>query len=342
MPESTLDKSGVARAGLPTGPWLLVVGMHRSGTSAMTGALGGLGMATPDAGDRWGWHEANPDHWESISINRFDEALLSRMGGSWDAPPELPEGWETGESMAGAPDPRDAVSVAYPDAGPIAWKDPRVCLVLPYWRRRLPQPLAAVLVWRSPLAVARSLQKRDGMHLADGVALWEHYNRSALANLVGIDTFVCSYESVLDDAEIAFTAIADWLDGLPQFADQAGTWTPGEAASMITDGAGPPRPQSDDGLLLPEHRALVDHLSGIGGPHAPLEAPPRSTPSPWSVALLAARRGSRSRQLDKLDTERAALVRQLEERQLALDRLHGSTTWRLTQPFRTLSARLRG
>ncbi len=104
--------------------------------------------------------------------------------------------------------------MAHPDSRPIEWKDPRVCLA-PSWRRRLPWPLAAVLVCRSPLAVARSLQKRDGLHLAERVAPWEHDNRSALGALVEIDTFACSYESILDDAEAAFTTIAEWLDGLP-------------------------------------------------------------------------------------------------------------------------------
>ena len=87
------------------------------------------------------------------------------------------------------------MAAAYPEPGPVVWKDPRACLLLPYWRSVLPGPLTAVLVWREPLAVARSLQTRDGIPLADGLALWEHYNRSAATGLQGVDTYVLDYAS---------------------------------------------------------------------------------------------------------------------------------------------------
>jgi len=108
-------------------------------------------------------------------------------------------------SGAGGPD-------GVPRPGPDRVEGPELCLLLPYWRRFLPGPHAAVLIWRSPLEVAGSLRRRDGMQLADGVALWEHYNRSALSNLAGIDTYVCSYGSVLADPHGALTA---WPDGWP-------------------------------------------------------------------------------------------------------------------------------
>ena len=62
--------------------------------------------------------------------------------------------------------------------------------------------MAAVFIWRSPLAVAQSLQARDRTHLADGVALWERYNRSGLAGLTGVNTFVTRYESIVEDPDI--------------------------------------------------------------------------------------------------------------------------------------------
>jgi hypothetical protein len=51
------------------GPWLLVVGMHRSGTSAVTGALGALGLGVVHADDRMDWPESNPEHLESVSVS---------------------------------------------------------------------------------------------------------------------------------------------------------------------------------------------------------------------------------------------------------------------------------
>ncbi len=76
---------------MPAGPWLLVVGMHRSGTSALTGALGELGMAVPAAEDRYEYYgpaKGNPEHWESRAMGLQDDALLERLGCTWDAPPD--------------------------------------------------------------------------------------------------------------------------------------------------------------------------------------------------------------------------------------------------------------
>src|ERR1700694_845249 len=116
---------------MPAGPWVVVVGMHRSGTSAITGALGALGLNLVSPEDRMDRHESNPEHWESMSIHFHNEDLLGRLGGSWEAPPDLPLGWEERPEIRLAPNPAPLLAAAYPDIGPLVWKDPRVCLLLP-------------------------------------------------------------------------------------------------------------------------------------------------------------------------------------------------------------------
>jgi hypothetical protein len=184
---------------MPVGPWVLVVGMHRSGTSAVTGALGHLGLAPPVESDRWEPSEDNPDHFESRALAFHCDKLLERLGGTWDRPPDPDFEWETetGLDLEGLGDPAEPASAAFPDVGPVVWKDPRTCLLLPYWLAHLPKPVAAVYIWRSPISVARSLRTRDRLHLADGVALWDRYNRCGLAGLVGVDTYVTRYESIV-------------------------------------------------------------------------------------------------------------------------------------------------
>jgi len=322
----------------------MVVGMHRSGTSAVTGGLGALGFGTPHPDDRMDENESNPDHWESVSINRFDERLLALLGGSWEAPPDLPANWENATALHQVSDFGSVVTVAYRDPGPLVWKDPRLCLVLPYWRRVLPPPLAAVLVWRSPLAVARSLHRRDGMHLADGVALWERYNRCALEHLVGVDTYVCRYETVLDDPRGEFTRVADWLSSLPQFSPHASQWQLEPAIATIAGGADrTPEvdPDPDDELLLAQHRELITRLSALGGGHQSLGPTPLMSESSWTTALIAARRGNRTRELDRLESERNSLEAELKEKQRALEQLYGSTIWRISKPLRSLASLIR-
>lgn len=313
-------------------PLLLVVGMHRSGTSAITGSLGVLGFHTPHVRDRMGFSSAsNAEHWESLSLSVYNDHLLAKLGGSWDAPPDLPLRWEHGDPEPELDSALLVLNRAYPLLGPSVWKDPRLCLLLPLWKRILPSPLAAILIWRSPLAVARSLQKRDGFHLADGLALWERYNRSALRNLAGIDTYICNYETVLRDPAGALNRIADWLSTLPQLSDRTGQWRREQsAASIVRSNTGTEGDSAGSELLLPQHRELVLTLSSLTGGHQPLRMSSNGSESDWTTALLAARNNSRT----------YGLLVELDDTQRAIDRMRGSTSWRATKPLRAIASAL--
>ena len=366
----TAASKGVAQR-MPSGPWLLVVGMHRSGTSAVTGALGSLGFAVPVEEDRWEPSPDNPDHWESRALALHCDLLLDRLGGTWDRPPESMSDEQLREHLGDEPgDPYGPARRAFPKPGPVVWKDPRTCLLLPYWRAQLPSPLAAVFIWRRPLSVARSLHARDRMHLADGVALWERYNRCALMGLVGVDTFVTRYEDIVEEPTEQLGAIAKWLGGLPQFAEHAGSWDLAGAAESISPEL--LRQQSGDtGLLLPEQQELVRYLEGLEGPHHPLSSSPDGAESPWTEALLGDRHQlatlSRQREelrqtarrlwyeaqgatshvqglrdeIERLNTQMEvfdeAWNAELARMRDVIDQMRASTSWRVTRPLRLLT-----
>jgi hypothetical protein len=314
-------------------PWLLVVGMHRSGTSAITGALGALGFQTPHASDRTGFMpESNAEHWESLSLSVYNDHLLNDLGGSWEAPPEIDLEWEGTDALPRLDPPQPILHAAYPQPGPSVWKDPRLCLLLPFWKHVLPRPLVALLIWRSPLAVARSLQKRDGFHLADGLALWERYNRAALRNLAGVNTFVCSYDAMLNDPTGALNDIADWLSALPQMSDSASEWDREKSANSIVR-VNPPGEDhaAESQLLLPQHHELILRLSSLQGGHLPLRPSSLAGESDWTTALLAARNGSKT----------YGLQIELQKTQRALDQLRASTSWVVTRPLRSVISTLR-
>jgi hypothetical protein len=361
---------------MPSGPWLLVVGMHRSGTSAVTGALGSLGFAVPVEEDRWEPSPDNPDHWESRALALHCDLLLDRLGGTWDRPPDSMSDAELDERLRDElGDPSSPAHRAFPKPGPVVWKDPRTCLLLPYWRAQLPSPLAAVFIWRRPLSVARSLQARDRMHLADGIALWERYNRAALSGLVGVDTFVTRYEDIVEDPTAQLGAMANWLEGLPQFAEHARSWDLAGAAASVSPELLRQRSTGDADLLLPEQQALVRHLESLDGPHLPLASSPEGAESPWTEALLGDRHQlatlSRQREelrqtarrlwyeaqgaasqaqglqgeIDRLHTEiqilydaRAEQTEEIARLQERIEHMEASSSWRVTRPLRRLAA----
>jgi hypothetical protein len=227
--------------------------------------------------------------------------------------------------------------------------------------------LAAVFVWRWPLSVARSLQARDRMHLADGVALWERYNRSALSGLVGVDTFVTRYEDIVKDPTAELGALAKWLEGMPQFADYARSWDLAGAAASVSSELFRQRSTEDAGIMLPEQQELVRQLEDLEGPHRPLSSSPEGSESPWTEALLGDRHqlATLSRQREELRQtarrlwyEAEGAVSHAQGLQGEIDRLHtqiqiledertdvyelyeqmqASTSWRLTRPLRRIA-----
>jgi hypothetical protein len=214
--------------------------------------------------------------------------------------------------------------------------------------------VAAVFVWRSPLSVARSLRARDGMALADAVALWERYNRSGLDGLVGVDTFVTNYESMVDEPLGQLSALATWLGDLPQFSPYATHWDLASAAASISPRLRRQQPSGDEELLLDEHRQLVEHLDSLDGPHRPLKDPSPGTESAWTTALLDDRRqvtvlrdtlAEHVVAAEALAVEVAQHMKtarlQLEGTRTELanmyelyERMRASTSWRVTRPLR--------
>ncbi|HXW39358.1 MAG TPA: hypothetical protein VEJ44_06665, partial [Acidimicrobiales bacterium] len=107
--------------------WVVVVGMHRSGTSAVAGALGALGCLLPGREDRVEG-PGNPEHFESLALTLLDDALLGGLGGSWDGPPVLAPHWPHSAAVLAGGRARAALLDTFPLEARSAWKDPRLCL----------------------------------------------------------------------------------------------------------------------------------------------------------------------------------------------------------------------
>jgi len=284
--------AGSVEVSFPSGPWVLVLGMHRSGTSALTGALGALGLALPAPDDLVTGRYDNPVHYESRSLTDVGDAVLRALGGSWSAPPALAPGWERSDRVLPLATPAAAAARrAFPGDGPVAWKDPRLCLLLPWWRSLLPSPAATVLLWRDPEAVARSLRTRQGFPLSLGLALWERYNRAALDALAGHPTHVVRFEELLADPRSAVEAVAVWLAGPAGVPVATADGALAAAAATVSQELVHPPPGAGGGSRdLPEVVVRTGAaLQERRGPHQRLPAAELPEPPPWMADVIQQR-----------------------------------------------------
>lgn len=151
---------------------LAIVGMHRSGTSCLTGLVEEAGLHLGKV-SKWNPHNrrGNQEHAAIVALN---DEVLAANGASWDAPPEGLCHW-TAEQEAR----RDALVASHIGRQPWAFKDPRTLLTMEGWLAGIPD-LAMLGTFRHPLAVARSLVARQGGDLEAWLDLWCHYNRRLL------------------------------------------------------------------------------------------------------------------------------------------------------------------
>ncbi|KAF1715934.1 hypothetical protein CSC74_12240 [Pseudoxanthomonas yeongjuensis] len=77
-------------------------------------------------------------------------------------------------------------------------KEPRLCLLLPLWRKVLEVPVC-VQIFRNPIEVAASLHTRNEMPIDAGLALWEHYVRSARNASTGLPNVVVLHRQLMQE-----------------------------------------------------------------------------------------------------------------------------------------------
>jgi hypothetical protein len=208
-------------------PGVMVLGMHRSGTSVTTHALHRLGLSV---GDPRGLLPARPDnprgYWETRLLSELNENVLRAHGGTWSAPPSLPRGWTRGACVvAFRAEARRRFAAVFSDDGAWVWKDPRTCLLLELWRPLLVEAALLIEV-RDPLAVAGSLRRRDGMSKALALALWERHLREALIGAQGAPVLVSRYDTLVDHP-------ATWLDGAARLLSAVGVRLPAGAVGAL-------------------------------------------------------------------------------------------------------------
>ncbi len=210
---------------------ILVLGMHRTGTSATAGWLQTLGvnlgpyLMAEDPTQPKGYFE----HAEIVGIH---DELMAAFGSSWDDPRALPEGWEHDRRVRLFR--AQLMEIIRRDlmTQPL-WcaKDPRLCRLLPMWLGMLGElgvPVRAICVLRHPAEVAESLAMRNGFSADKSGLLWLRYMLEAERHSRRMSRVMMRYRDLLRDWQAESQRIAQAFGIVwPKPAD--------EAAAAVTD-----------------------------------------------------------------------------------------------------------
>ncbi|MGE3297448.1 MAG: sulfotransferase family protein [Porticoccaceae bacterium] len=210
---------------------VVILGMHRSGTSLLAQLLQFLGVNLGNNLDVVAT-ASNPDgHWEHAKILRIQHGLLESLGRGFFTPRSIlpmKPGWWRDPALEPVKQQLAAIvrdEMAH-SMGLWGFKDPRTLLLQPMWREIFGslnvKPLYVVSI-RHPTEVAQSLAKRDSSSLRHGELMWLMYNMNIARYLEGEDLAVVHYPDWFTKPETAAQKLMErlglrWAGGAEEFS----------------------------------------------------------------------------------------------------------------------------
>lgn len=179
---------------------IFVLGMHRSGTSAIARILNLMGVYF--GGEHVGTGRSDQNikgFWERRDVRDLNDDLLFSLGCDWDCVADFDLRALSAEAKSAYVDVSADIVLNMDAHRPWFIKEPRLCLLFPIWRQVLETPFC-IHVLRNPLEVAHSLKARNGIPIRAGLALWETYSLHALNSSAGLRRVFVSYEDLMENS----------------------------------------------------------------------------------------------------------------------------------------------
>lgn len=198
---------------------VVVLGMHRSGTSAIAKALSimgvnlGVNLLPPKEDNKKGF-------WEDFNIVDFNTNLMQQQFQDWDTfgPIEQDFSDECYEKVI------KYVEKEFGDSTVWGFKDPRTSRLIPFWNsifKKINSDVVYCVVVRNPLSVIKSLEKRDGFSAHQASLLWYQYNMDIIAGLTDVPFTVIDYDSLFIEPENNLIRLANGIGQVDSLSDTA-------------------------------------------------------------------------------------------------------------------------
>ncbi|MFD1884905.1 hypothetical protein [Paenibacillus wenxiniae] len=205
---------------------VIVIGMHRSGTSLLAGVIRALGVHFGKEEQMVAPREDNPEgFWEHAEIVTIHDELLRTLSSSWDTTQPLPYEWWLTEEVQ--PFRQRLIQVITRDFAHLSlwgFKDPRASLLLPLWQSVLDElqiDVRYVMSLRNPLNVADSLYKRDQFDYDKSLAMYHLYMLSCLHDTYLRPRILIDYDQLIEQPVETGRKISAFLNIPYTSADEA-------------------------------------------------------------------------------------------------------------------------
>lgn len=197
---------------------IVVLGMHRSGTSAITRGLQVMGVSLGDnlMPQVDGVNEKG--FWEDLDIHWFNHQLLDFVGSDWHQFseikfPPLDVLCKKDYFLYVV----DMLNQKTQNVDVFSFKDPRLVKLMAFWKEVFHYgnfDVSYALMVRHPLSVVKSLEKRDKLDAQYCYCLWLDYVLHALLESAGSRRVLIDYDCLIESPEAELQHIAQFM-GLP-------------------------------------------------------------------------------------------------------------------------------
>lgn len=333
---------------------IVVLGMHRSGTSAITRGLQALGV---ELGDRlMPGEESNPKGFsEDQDICQLNCELLHALGSDWH---------HLSPISLGAMDAQQEKQFFFRafglllqksrQRGIFGFKDPRTIKLFPFWKKialRCHLDISCVLAIRHPLSVSQSLTKRNGFDAEKNYFLWLGHIVESLSGSAGLKRVLVDYDKLMLSPELELNRIAATLDlkinqaeletYTSEFLDKALRHTTYCLDDLSLDDACPP-------LVREIYTALLEIASDKAGLESPaLQNQIESWVNEYErlkpILALVDKAFAPNKGTSYISSLNRAVIegdKQNAELRSRIEDLYASTSWRLTRPIRAAKSLL--
>ncbi len=192
-----------------------VLGMHRSGTSAITRALKVFGIELGDSllPPLSGNNEKG--FWEDREFNALNIRILKILGYDWHSLTllnnrDIEQLIVKGYFIEAA----DLLKAKCSNGTMFGFKDPRLAKLIPFWRkvvRYCGYESTSVLAIRNPISVVKSLEARDGFDTVKGYLLWLEHTLTALSETNGETRIFIDYDLLMASPEAQLARLSNFF-----------------------------------------------------------------------------------------------------------------------------------